>query len=91
MKKLRLELDDLAVESFSTSREGREERGTVQGHLRASPSYGWDCKLSWDVRCFTNELECYTQNGGDSCQVYYTCPECAAPTYDLLECPVDPA
>ena len=31
MKKMRLDLDSLAVQSFDTSPEGRAERGTVRG------------------------------------------------------------
>ena len=32
MKKMRLDLEQLAVESFATEREGGAERGTVRGH-----------------------------------------------------------
>ena len=46
-KKLRLDVDGLAVESFDTEREAEEERGTVRAHLPActcDPSC--DCKTS---------------------------------------------
>jgi len=32
MKKIRLDLDQLAVESFATDRDGGAEAGTVRGH-----------------------------------------------------------
>ena len=88
MKKLRLELDDLAVESFSTSRDPRGGQGTVLGHFRAviETQYLWQCaEVSWDRRCLTGGLDCYTADGAFSCEVVYTCPECASPpeTYDV--------
>ncbi len=39
MKKLRLELDELQVESFTIDR-GEDERGTVEGHISARCSAG---------------------------------------------------
>ncbi|HEU4883910.1 MAG TPA: hypothetical protein VFT45_16745 [Longimicrobium sp.] len=53
MKKLRLDLDHLAVESFPTAR-GAEERGTVAAHAASlpgctlQPSFGnTACELTW--------------------------------------------
>lgn len=39
MKKLRLEVEELAVEQFSTETVKEQDKGTVQAHEEAS--YGW--------------------------------------------------
>ena len=73
MNKLRLELDELAVETFETENRERDERGTVRAHFWAGPGY---TQYEW---------QCYTANVKDAtCQAVYTCPECASPpkTYD---------
>lgn len=81
MKKLRLELDELSVESFETLEETSGARGTVRGHFMAvAPTrYLWQCGYTRDVAA------CYTADGGFSCEPVYTCPECASPpeTYDV--------
>ena len=86
MKKLRLELDELAVESFTTSRDAREGRGTVRGHFLALYSYQQICEGSWEFavcdsadQCLTAGAECFTQYGADTCRPHFTCPECAYP------------
>lgn len=51
MKKLRLDLEELAVESFDTDRAD-EQKGTVEAHAK------------YTVYCQTDELGC---SGWDSC------------------------
>lgn len=44
MKKIRLDLDQLAVESFATSLAGRAGMGTVRAHIDSNLDYTcWDC------------------------------------------------
>lgn len=62
MKKIRLELDSVRVESFPTA-EKPEERGTVDGHLRSRVGD------TWCITCF--EQTCYCSQPGDTC----TCPD----------------
>lgn len=38
MKKIRLNLEQLTVESFSTERDRDEERGTIRGHDSGIPA-----------------------------------------------------
>lgn len=69
MKKLRLDLDSLHVESFSPSRAPGEDRGTVEGH--GESQYGScpsDCTCSyptWYNECHETvtygENTCYCQ------------------------------
>jgi hypothetical protein len=54
MKKLSLDLDRLAVESFDTAAGVKTERGTVQGHLATD----WHC-TNLSGCCFTDWESCY--------------------------------
>lgn len=80
MKKLRLELDELHVESFVTDR-GEVERGTVEGHasLRCS---GGGTTCNGDNTC----VDGYTCGAAGTC--YLSCNgTCPAPcTYELSLC-----
>jgi len=69
MRKLKLELDELSVESFETA-EQTEERGTVHGHYitqfcsRADgytcfESCGGTCVETCDASCDTCDSGCY--------------------------------
>jgi hypothetical protein len=82
MKKLRLHLDDLRVDTFDTH-PGTRARGTVEGHegtifFPITPIY---CT---DVQAYSCYEDCTTQNEDLSCApgcesiTYYapTCPEC---------------
>lgn len=60
MKKLRLELDTVLVESFETSEVVRE-RGTVRGHITAALS----CR---DSQCCTPDPGCQDSNNTGPCQ-----------------------
>jgi hypothetical protein len=81
MKKLRLELDALEVQSFSTL-AGEKERGTVKGQWGSDYPYSGCCPQSASVpvacicasmehegTCDTtcNPNDCYSCNGGVSC------------------------
>lgn len=96
MKKLGLNIDDLAVESFQTT-TAAEARGTVVGHgvsettcfqrICDCPSgSGWTCEPSQNGTCeFTCDASC---NGTceDTCADGCTwCPVTAAPEYCLSE------
>lgn len=75
-KKLRLDVDGLAVESFDTEREAEKERGTVRAH-------GPACTCAASCDCKTAILHCaevawtvyscdYTDN--ESCYYYSRLP-----------------
>lgn len=57
MKKLKLELDDLQVESFQTAR-AEPRRGTVRGNIPPT----WNCTdyvdCTWDFGCETEVVSC---------------------------------
>jgi hypothetical protein len=69
MKKLRLALEDLNVESFSTA-DAEEPRGTVEGHGTLVEK---TCDMSCDISCWTKcEDTCgQTEN---TCQGQFSCP-----------------
>lgn len=51
MKKIRLDLDAIAVESFPTAK-GPGEQGTVAGHaMRSEVGDTW-CVTCWDDTCY---------------------------------------
>jgi len=78
MKKLKLNLEDLKVESFATTPEPRGERGTVFG--QTLPTYGTDCPCDP-----THYTQCtYPQQ--ETCQA--TCGvTCTATTAENTDCP----
>ena len=47
MKKIKLNLEDLRVESFDTSASGKEQDGTVFGQTQIET----DCNFSWCLDC----------------------------------------
>jgi len=61
MKKLRLDLDNVDVQSFPTA-PAAEAKGTVDAHLRSRIGD------TWCITCF--EQSCYCSAAGDTC----TCP-----------------
>jgi hypothetical protein len=72
MKKLKLDVEDLAVQSFATNDAGGE-RGTVRAHN------------SWRV-CWTGESHCYcTQPGTDWQTCENTCETCDGNTCETCE------
>ncbi len=74
MKKIRLDLDRLSVESFATERDGGPGKGTVRGHLSA---YYELCHAgdTWQVSC-TCEPTCNAQTC-HNCSV--ACPSAGCP------------
>lgn len=47
MKKIRLDLEQLAVESFATARGRGAEKGTVRGHDDRGEAYSCEKDCSW--------------------------------------------
>jgi hypothetical protein len=78
MKKLRLGVEELRVESFATEREAGERKGTVRG--MAFTEAGRPGCDGW-----TGPFQ-------ETCAAaVYTCPECASPpqTFDVCEFTAD--
>ena len=75
MRKLRLDVEELAVESFETLEE-RAERGTVLGHAR---TYAWEYSCDENntcaqmMTCGANASCAYTCNNADTCGGEYSC------------------
>ena len=69
MKKIRLDLDALAVETFSTTRDDEAARGTVRGHLSAyyelcHEGDTWQQSCTCEATC--NAATCYNCGGGSA-------------------------
>ena len=85
MKKIRLDLDRLAVDSFSTTRDGAPRIGTVRGHvtepdpISLPPTEGEACNPQ-SQHCGTYDTNCYA-----SC--YGTCHEVSCVPSCALTCP----
>ena len=65
MKKLKLEIENVQVESFDTTAAERQRKGTVLGHITAAVScYDTDC-CTPNATCpdshYTGPCECATQ------------------------------
>jgi hypothetical protein len=72
MKKRRLEIDTLTVESFDTSAPGTA-RGTVRAHGASEFPCTWDTCLK---SCGWSEIDCYTQGcrtDWNTCGQYGSC------------------
>ena len=86
-RKLKLELEDLSVESFHVSRAPEGDRGTVHGNSAltepGSDSYGedtcgWTCGLQCDhtqMGCFSDGLNC-NESGFNCTFTAYTAMDC---------------
>lgn len=73
MKKLKLAIDQLAVESFPST-DVPEERGTVRGNDVTN----FDCEPTtdrYDRNCASEILSCM-QTCNPPCVSSFTCPEC---------------
>jgi hypothetical protein len=73
MRKLRLEIDDLEVETFSVQRSATLPRGTVQGayvnpgHKEPVASYDESCSWAYDCSILSSQYfdtgcACWTHN-----------------------------
>ena len=62
MKKVKLEMEELAVESFDTGAEGASGRGTVIGNV-----------LYTDIRYCQSAQPCYTDNEPECATNWYGC------------------
>lgn len=71
MRKLKLELDELAVESFETAGRGGRT-GTVQGHSETDPTQVPTCTRPWE-----SQLSCPGTCVDESCLSCITCASCA--------------
>jgi len=74
MRKLKLNLDGLTVESFQTLSEGGAQRGTVEAHLSqvCALTLGedtCDCVTNWHSSC---PPTCAATCDGNSCNTCYT-------------------
>ena len=77
MSKLRLEVDELCVESFETTKDAGDKVGTVHGHSGASDSTCLEkvCTCAedteWDITCgnCTHDGTC-----GQDCPTHWYCP-----------------
>jgi hypothetical protein len=62
MKKIRLELEQLAVESFATARGRGAEKGTVRGHDSGSDAYTCEQDCTWGCTSHTGlDVGCICQ------------------------------
>jgi len=58
MKKLALELDELQVETFTTSAEQQPAKGTVQGHYGTNHTNQYTCTTTpYYTHC--GDMHCY--------------------------------
>jgi len=67
MRKLRLDIDALKVEEFSTVGDGAEERGTVRGHGSVYSNCAPECESRSDDGCWCEietRVEQFTCYGG---------------------------
>lgn len=62
MKKLKLELEELAVESFEAGTEGADGRGTVMANVKYT-----------DIRYCGSGFGCYTDNEPECATHWYGC------------------
>lgn len=96
MKKLKLDLDDLEVESFQTTPDtGDSQEGTVYGYISDGPGNTCDagctnntaCPVCTDFGC-TNHTHC-NQNTCHGCTAHTncgqnTCHNCPCPTEPVM-------
>jgi hypothetical protein len=78
MKKLMLELDELRVESFETSFEQPDRRGTVHGHYSQNGTCPYSCGGSCDATCpdscaFTCQGSCPISCVNNTCDATCQC------------------
>jgi hypothetical protein len=97
MKKIRLDLEALTVETFATTKDDEAARGTVRGHLSAYYEFchvddTWQQSCTCEATC--NAATCYNCGGASAGCNTQRCPPpsfgCTefeyAPTYDPAGC-----
>jgi modification target Cys-rich repeat protein len=101
MKKLRLELDQLRVDTFSTTAAATDSAGTVRGHDRPSydepcepipPDYTDNCPPYTSVTCGVScNGTCYGSCYGSCANTCYSCRQQTCPGASCYPCyPVEP-
>ncbi|MEM7584070.1 MAG: hypothetical protein AAF560_11855 [Acidobacteriota bacterium] len=91
MKKLKLDLDDLEVESFQTTPDtGDSEEGTVYGYLSFGPGNTCDngCTGNTACRVCTNQTLCNQNTCQPNCTNHTLCNQ---NTCNNCPCPTQPA
>jgi hypothetical protein len=106
VRKIKLNLDELKVESFVTTPPGEGGRGTVEAHTEANPTCIYNCTQQSYCTCSPGYgLTCHTDCGScepytcvHSCNDFTNCGTCYDPTCgagctspsDPPECESDP-
>lgn len=83
MKKLRLDLDEISVETFSVTPTLAESAGTVEGQQSGLPSCTMFCTIQWGSACGN------TQGCQPSAEIY--CPTATCHDGCTADCPGYPA
>jgi hypothetical protein len=86
MKRLKLNIDDLRVESFKATDAPTAERGTVHGHGKAGVAT-YACTVGWDT-CYTQEESCAGTciDPGDTCTPFSQCVGWCESQHDSCGC-----
>lgn len=76
MKKLKLTVDALRVESFQTAEQESEQRGTVRGNASDSTCIERRCGCAndseWDITCGTCNI--MVETCANTCPTHFNCP-----------------
>jgi hypothetical protein len=75
MEKMRLSLDELEVQSFTTSRPGGERRGTVRGH--DAPTDAVECPTANPEDTCWDSCACHSEGNTGDCTVICATDGCA--------------
>ncbi len=77
MKKLRLDLDAIRVESFDTTAPKAAAAGTVRGHSGYESCWGVTCSVTCAGTCY-GQYTCEAYNTcAHTCDLVNTCDTCA--------------
>ena len=76
MKKLKLTVEELAVESFRTGDDDALNRGTVHGNASDSTCDARRCECAadteWDITCGTCNI--LVETCANTCPTHFNCP-----------------
>jgi hypothetical protein len=82
MKRLKLDLDELVVESFKATDAPAGQRGTVKGHAKATTG----CTVGWDT-CQTQAESCEgTCIAASACDYFSQCVGWCASQHETCSC-----